>query len=215
MPHYFLVHDATRFHSVICPALAASWRQQNFEPCGPLRAALAADLKRFVERYHIGEEVPVLSRIDPGWPFDRYVWRALVGEALLYGAAEVPEFQTTADTLCCVLAPQNYRAGPAPRERFTAIEQALWGSRDLVFGGGWFRPDHAGWNDRSDVAQLGSYLASIQPAQWTVADLAELRNVEVSDRAEELESAREWFEPLREMYQRAAASDQIVVCELL
>src|SRR5262249_51214591 len=148
-------------------------------------------------------------------PFDRDVWRALVGEVLLFGAAEVPEIQTATETLCCLLAPDRYRNGPAPRECLAPIEQAHFGSRDLVFGGGWYRPDHAGWNDLGDVARLAQYLGPIQPARWTVADLTGLRDVEATDLAEELDYAREWFEPLRAMYHQATAAAQIMVCELL
>jgi hypothetical protein len=215
MPLYFMLHDAARFHGVIHTALAAIWRQHSFAPCESLRAVLVDDIARFAQRYHVGNDPPPLARIDAGTAFDRAVWRALVGEVLLYGAVDVPEFQTAPETLSCLLAPGRYSEGPAPRERLAPVEQAHFGSRDLVFGGGWYRPDHAGWNDRDDVARLAGYLASIQPAVWTAANLAGLRDFDPADHAEELEYACEWFEPLRAMYHGAAASDQIVVCELL
>ena len=107
MPLYFMLHDAARLHGVLHTALAASWRQRSFGPCGLLRTTLADDIERFAERYHLGADTSVLARIDTGSPFDRSMWRELVGEALLFGAAEVPEMHTAPETLCCLLAPNR------------------------------------------------------------------------------------------------------------
>src|SRR5262249_21044760 len=50
MPLYFLLHEATRYQTLIRPALSASWRQRSFAPCGMLREALAREVAHFAER---------------------------------------------------------------------------------------------------------------------------------------------------------------------
>src|SRR5262249_49742639 len=132
---------------------------------------------------------------------------------LLIAAHEVPEIATAADVLTCVLAPERYREGPGPRERFVPIEQAHFGSRDLVFGAAHYRPDHAGWNDRGDVARLAQYLAAIDPAVWQVSQLDGLGDIDPEDRADELDYARQCFGALQGLYSRAADRGQLVVCE--
>jgi hypothetical protein len=148
--------------------------------------------------------------------FDRHCWRALVGEVLWYSARDIPEFQTAPDTLCCLLAPDVYRQPDWPRERFVPIQQVHFGTRDLVFGGGFYRPEHAGWNDVGDVARLAAYLEAIHPEHWTVRDLDSLRDAaNDEERADELEWVREWFPALQHLYRGAAEGGQIVVCEVL
>src|SRR5262249_9087900 len=140
----------------------------------------------------------------------------LVGEVLLYSAAEVPELQTVPDTLCCLLAPERYQEGEVPRERFAAIQQAHFGTRDLVLGGAYYRPEQAGWNDRADVLRLADYLAAVDPDRWRSPELLALPDVpDLEEAEEELLLARERFALLREMYQRAALAGQIVICEML
>jgi hypothetical protein len=151
-----------------------------------------------------------------GLSFDRACWRHLVGEVLLYGAAELPELEIAPETLCCLLAPEPYREGIVPRERLAPIQQAHYGARDLVFGGGYYRPEHAGYNDSDDVARLAAYLAAVDPTRWRVADLANLREMtDETERLEELEFAREWFPALCELYQRAGECNRVVVCEMI
>ena len=75
-------------------------------------------------------------------------------------------------------------------------------------------PDHAGYNNLADVARLADYLGSIQPENWTVADLADLREVaNEAERADELAFAQEWFPALVELYRRAHLNGQAVVYE--
>jgi hypothetical protein len=216
MPIYFLLHDADRFRRMIRPALAGAWRRRTFEPCRALCAALAPAALAFADRYHTGHDEPLLAQVARGTvPFDRDFWRLLVGEVLLYGAAAVPEILTAPDTLCRLLAPGQADEPPASRSEFAPIRQAHFGARDLVFGG-FYRPEAAGYNDADDVSRLADYLATIDPARWTVADLAGLREfADDAERADELEFAREVFPPLRDLYGGARDVGQVVVCEVL
>jgi hypothetical protein len=206
MPLYFLQHDAERFHQEIRPALSATWRRRGFEPARALCAALAPAAVAFAERYHTGHDEPLLVAVAGGKsvPFDRDVWRLLVGEVLLYGAASVPELLTAPDTLLRLLAGEE------------AIRQAHQGTHRLVFGGGFYRPDAAGYNDMPDVARLAEYLAGVDTARWGVADLAGLRDfADDEERTEELEFARQVLPPLANLYREAHRAGQVVVCELL
>jgi hypothetical protein len=198
------------------PALAASWRQRNFDPCRPLCNELAPAARAFAERFHAGHEEPLLCKVAADLPFDRHFWQLLVGELLLYAAAEIPEIEVAPETLCALLAPENHRTGVVPRARFAPIQQAHFGTRQLLFGTRCYRPEHAGYNDVQDVARLHEYLVRQTPEHWTVTGLAGLRDIiNDQERQEELEFAREWFPALRDLYQRAAAHDQFVVCEIL
>jgi hypothetical protein len=216
MPLYFLLLDGARFDGEVAPALAGAWRRRGFAPCRPLCAALVPAVRAFAERYHTGSDEPLLCRVArEEVPFDRDVWRLLAGEVLLYAAAEVPEFQTAEDTLTYLLAPDSLSGEPLPRAGSAPIVQAHRGSRDLVLGG-FYRPEHAGWNDRGDVARLADYLAAIDPARWRPDDLAGLTGLaDEEDRADELAFAGECLAALRGMYERARDAGQVVVCEML
>ena len=209
MPLYFLLHDAAQFHEEIRPALTETWRRRSFEPCRSLCSALAPAAVAFAERYHTGHDEPLLARIArSSVPFDRDFWRFLVGEMLLYGAASVPEIITAPDTLLRLLA--------AGEDETTPIRQAHHGAHRLVFGGGFYRTEAAGYNDVADVARLAEYLATVDVSRWTVADLAGLRDFASDDeRADELEFAREVLPPLAELYRGAHDARQIVVCEVM
>src|SRR5205823_3805008 len=111
MAIYFLLLDARRFHEEIIPALADSWRQRSFQPSRELCAALAPEAATFRERYYVGSEEPLLCRVTRGLPFDRDFWRLIVGEILLYAAAELPELQTALSTTRRLLTPHG-REGP-------------------------------------------------------------------------------------------------------
>jgi hypothetical protein len=215
MPLYFLLLDRRTFEEQLRPALAASWRQRSFATCEPLLATLLPAAAAFAERYHTGGSAPLLGRVADGLPFDRNIWRYLVSEVLMFGAADIPDIQTAPETLGWLLARDRLPEGVLERQRLAPIRQAHHGSRDLVFGGGFYRPEHAGYNDGNDVARLADYLAAVDPDRWTAADLAGLPGLADEDeRAEELEFVREWFPALRDLYVRAREQDQIVICEI-
>jgi hypothetical protein len=212
----WLLLEASTFHEQIHPALAACSRQRSFLPCQELSRSLAPAVRAYAERFFTSAEESLLSQISGGLPFNRSLWRLLVGEILLYSAAEIPEIQAAPELFCSVLAPDHYRHGPAPRERFTPIEQAHYGSRDLTFGGGYYRPEKAGWNDQDDVSRLADYLGTIDPSAWTTANPVALPEVaDEEERAEELEDARAWFPALRGLYEQARDRRQVVVCEIM
>lgn len=210
---YFLLHDATVFHRQLSPALAAAWRQHSFAPCRPLAELLLPPARQFGQRYHTAVEESVLFRLDPRQPFDRDIWRLLVGEALFYGAREIPEIETAPETLACLLAPERFAENEISRPDFPPIHQTLFGTRDLAFGPGYYRPEHAGWNDRADVARLSVYLDGIDPALWQAADLAALPGMIDEERTEELEFVRDWFGDLVDLYRRAKQRDFVIICE--
>jgi len=216
MAVYYMLLDAELFFGRLSPALAASWQTRSFDPCRALCAELAPAVRAFSERFHTGPEEPLVYSVPRGLPFDRRFWQLLVGELLLYGATEIPEIQTAPETLCSILAPASYRHELRARARFAPIQQAHFGTRELLFGARCYRPEHAGYNDVSDVARLSEYLAAQTPERWTVADLAELRDVaDDEERREELEIAREWYPALRALYQRASACRHLIVAEIL
>jgi hypothetical protein len=208
--------DADWFSERLRPALAASWRQRSFQACRALCADVAPAALAFTERFHTGPEEPLVCKVARELPFDRHYWQLLVGELLLYAAAEVPDMQSAPETLTHLLAPGSYRQGSAPRTLWAPIQQAHFGKRELLFGPRGYRPEYVGYNDRQDVGRLADYLAAQPADRWTVADLAELRELaDDEERREELEFAREALMALRELYQRAATYGQLVVCEVL
>ena len=207
MADYFLVLDAALFAEQLQPALAASWRQRSFDPCRAVCAALLPAARAYAERYHTGTDEPLLSRVGAGLSFQREFWRALAGELLLFAATEIPEIQTCEETLIRLLAPG---CAPAiPRSQWPPIVQAHRGSHDLTFGAAVYRPEHAGLNDRADVARLADYLDTVKPETWTAAALAD---VEV-DAEEEIDFARDWFPALADLFRRVHAHGQMVVHE--
>jgi hypothetical protein len=213
MADYFLMLDGAAFEGEARPVLAAAWRLRSFAPCRPLCAALRPAADAYRERYHVGDDEPLLARVAAGLPFDRAFWRTLVSEVLLFSALEIPEFQTAEETLCCLLSPEHYREGPAARDRLAPIRQAHHGTRDLTFGAAVYRPEHAGYNGRADVARLADYLEAVRPDCWTVADLEGLRDADEEERADELAFAREWFPVLADVYRRARERGQVLVIE--
>ncbi len=213
MSHYYLLLDSTWFHDRFRPAMVASWRQKSFQPCQALCGELTEAARAFSATYHVFTEGS-LTAVAAGVPFDRHLWRCLVGEALLYGASEIPEIQSTIESLTRLLAPDRTPRLDGPRECLAPIHQAHFGSRDLEFDTAIYRPEQVGVNRVSDVRRLAEYLGSLEPAAWTIADLDsadELLDDEA--RAGELEYIREWFPPLRQLYERARTREQIVVCE--
>jgi hypothetical protein len=212
---YFLVLDSQAFHNDIRPALAASWRQRSFAPCRSLCARLVPAALDFARRYHIDGGEPLLTRVAEGLAFERLFWQHLVGELLWLGAAEIPELQTNMDALASLLAPASQRQDNTARAALPPILQAHHGSRDLVFGGGFYRPEHAGLNDTEDLIRLAAYLDTVQPELWQPDDLAGLTDLPEEEREEELAYVRDWFGPLKELYAQAADRRQVIVCETL
>jgi hypothetical protein len=216
MPLYHLLLDADAFHRQIRPALSASWRRRSFEPCRPLCSALSAAVASFARRYHTTPDEALVVQVAHGLPFDRTFWHYLAGELLWYSACDIPEFQTAPDTLRCLLAPGRPPTPPGERSRFVPVEQAHFGSRDLAFGGGLYRPEHAGYNDADDVTRLADYLAAVDPGAWTADQLAALPDLaDAADRAEEIEYVHDWFPELVALYRNARVAGQLVVCEIL
>jgi hypothetical protein len=214
MPIYFILLDAKTFYGRIVPPLTAAWRQRSFAPCRPLCADLLPTLAEFRANCFAGAEEPLLAQVERGLPFDRRIWRALVGEVLLFAAVAVPELQTAPETLCWLLAREHY-SQDVPRERFAPIQQAHYGTRDLTFGSAVHRPDQVGLNDAADVERLAEYLSTVEPQKWSAADLAGLCDLaDDEERNEELEFVREWFPSLRNLYQQAHDRGLIVVCEV-
>lgn len=161
MPLYLLALDGQLFEQRLRPALAAAWRRHSFAPCQQMCAELLPHARAFADRYHVGDE-PLLQRVAAGLTFDRDFWRFLVGELLWFGAEEIPELQITPAALCHLLAP-GHGAGDTERDRYASIQQVYFGSRDLCFGGGYYRPDHAGYNAADDVQRLNAYLQALEP----------------------------------------------------
>jgi hypothetical protein len=210
MADYFLVLDAALFAEQLRPALAASWRQRSFAPCQAVCAAVLPAARAYAERYHVGADEPLVSRVVAGLSFDRVFWRSLVGELLLFAATEIPEFQTCEETLVQLLAPGGDPSNQPPRPEMPPIMQAHRGSRDLTFGAAVYRPEHAGLNDRDDVARLAEYLASVRPVQWTAAALV---GMDEEDADDEIEFAREWFPELVDLFRRVNERGQVIVHE--
>jgi hypothetical protein len=209
MADYFLPLDAALFDRLRL-GLAESRLRCSFEPVRGLCVELLPAARAYAERYHVADE-PLPAAVAAGLPFDRAVWRALVGELLLYAAAEIPEFQTAEETLThLLLAPDA--APDAPRRLWPPVRQAHHGSRELTFGPVAYRPEHAGWNDVGDVARLSGYLASQRPETWSAADLPD---GDPEERAEELDYAREWFPALVGLYRRCAENNRVLVTETI
>src|SRR5215211_7137516 len=164
MPLYYMLHDAGQFSGAVVPALTASWRQRSFTPCRALCSALLPAAASFVGVATPAGPEPLIAQVSRGLPFDRDLWRLLVGAVLLYGAVELPEIQTAPETLCRLLAPTAGPTGQLAREQFHPIQQAHYGTRELRFGPAFYRPDKAGWNDLEDVRRLANYLGVVDPA---------------------------------------------------
>jgi hypothetical protein len=204
----FYLLAATFFHRRMHAALAESWRCRSFTPCRDLCAEVLA---------RSGQSPPVdcmLRRVILGLPFASEFWHAVVGEILLLGCDEIPLLQTAPATLCCLLAPDRHRIGESLRSGFAPIEQVHFGNRDLRFGGAFYRPEHAGYNDEDDVFRLQRYLESIDPGRWTEAMLREMPEFSTAEeREEELAFVRDWWQPLVEVYRDAARRGCVLVCE--
>src|SRR6516162_6084781 len=136
---YFFLWEQVPFVERIKPALATSWQERSFVPCRDLCRDLIPHAKIFTERYRLGEDPLILNQVAEGLPFERHYWRCLVGEILMVGAAEIPEIETAPDSLTCILAPERYREEITPRGCFAPVQQAHFGTHDLVFGTAFYR----------------------------------------------------------------------------
>jgi hypothetical protein len=207
---YFYLIRAVYFHDRLRRALAASWRRRSFVPCRDLCAQLVAATTQ-----HVPDD-SVLNRVIAGLPFSREFWHALVGEAILFGCDDMPLVLTAPAALCCLLAPEQYCAGEVPRAGFAPIQQVHLGSRDVAFGGAFYRPEHAGYNDEDDIRRLLAYLETVDPGSWReemLRPMLELPTAE--DREEELAFVRDWWPSLFALYIEANRRQCIVACEEL
>jgi hypothetical protein len=196
MALYFMLHDAERFETMIRPALAESRRQRSLAPCIALRTALATDIEAFISQNSIPRENLMLYQVRPEMQFEPNIWRMLVGELLLAAAGEVPEVPDVEASLVGRLG------------EVQSIRQAYHGSQDLCFGGGWYRPDHAAFNDLADVRRLAGFLESMDPDSWTGEDSAPL-----DERLDDLTYARQGLTCLTAIYARARSANRLIVCE--
>lgn len=215
MTLFFLLWNSTQFVQSAQPALAECWRGRSFAPCHGLCVELLPTIRAFAERYGQAEQEPLLARVAAGAAFRRELWPILVGEVLVHGAAALAQVEADPETLCCLLG-GTPGAEDQPRAESMPIHQALFGTRDLVFGGKFYRPHCAGWNNTEDVARLADYLGTVDPQKWTAADLATHPTLlDTAERAEEVEFARACFPELQQLYDAARLRGHVVVRELL
>jgi hypothetical protein len=195
--HLFMLHDGRFFHERLSPTLAASFRSRSFVPLAELVQDLEPTIEAFGRQYHLttAERPLVLECADKA--FDRRLWRHFAVELLLYAAAETPEFPTAPDLLGRFMPPE-------------LVERLHQGSRELTFAGVPYRPETAGLHDVSDVAELTAELAAIDPSAWNLDALSDLQE---DERDEELAFARQCFEQLRTMMERAQEQGRVIVCE--
>jgi hypothetical protein len=167
--------------------------------------------RAFAERYGRADEPPLVGQIAAGVRLDQVSWSVLVGEILLFGATEMASLDADPATLCqlCAGAPWSE---DLPRGDYQPIHQALWGTRELVFGGKYYRPQQAGLNNTSDVQRLGDFLTGIDMNTWN-ADC--LPSLDAADRHEELAFARQSVGELNALYAKARARQAILVREIL
>lgn len=198
MAKYFLIHEYDFFEENVRPALGKAWLRRSFGPCRALCERVLPLAEDYARRYCTGGD-PVLASVVSGIAFDRTLWRALVGEVLLYAAVDIPQLQMDEDTIVEFAHP--------PGEEGSPIRQALSGTRELTVGPTVYRPEHAGYNNRTDVIRLAEYLRGIDANVWTIEpDAGE-------EALDKLAFAQEGFASLRDLYQEAANRDRVVVIE--
>lgn len=203
---YFHVLDRDFFRETMVPALSESRRRRTFDSCQELCRKICA-------RTAAPPEDALLRQVAQGLTFTIDFWHGLIGECLVHGADELPRVQTDPIALTCLLAPEQFSAGDVPREHFAPIQQAHFGTRDLRFGAGFYRPDHAGWNDADDIARLVAYLETIDPSTWTPSGLGALKGLDDTERAEVVADLQAWWPDFVALYRSARDQGQIIVCE--
>jgi hypothetical protein len=213
MPLYYLIEDAEQFHCEVRPALTASWRMRSFAPCVPLCHRLGGLARDFAIRFHLGDQESLVALVAGGLPFDRAFWAQLVGEILWFAAVDIPEIESNLDALRLLIDPAASASCELARTDWPPIVQAHLGSRDLIFGGGFYRPQSAGWNDVQDVQRLNGFLTAVRPEEWKASNLANLPDLPPQEREEELAFVRDWFPSFQELYRGMALNRQVVICE--
>jgi hypothetical protein len=204
---YFYLLEEAFYHEVMVPTLTEALRRRAFEPCWEL-------CRRLIDKSSLVPGDALVRRIPTGFRFARAFWHALIGECLLYGAVDIPRLEIASASLLCLLAPAHGGEPDPPRAAYTPIEKCLYGTRDLAFGGGYYRPDFAGFNNAADVEELTLYLETVDPAQWQPGDLQRLVDcANDEERALELDDARASWPSLVELYQTAQRNRWMIVCE--
>ena len=205
---YFFLVPAGRFHELILPALAASWRHKALAPL--------VDLVRRKDSAvpatpYLGYEVQSMSlQVPNGIPFRHDLWRIFFAEALISNAIEMPQIETPLCTYAKLLGQELSE----DRTTFVPIQRAVLGGRELTAGGGFYRPDAAGWNDSTDVEWLDTWLTQVNTSNWSELSLD--MSAEPGDgRSDELQFALEWFPDLCGLYRRAHDIAAVVVTEEL
>jgi hypothetical protein len=192
MLHYFFLLEETFFRWRLRPVLAECRRTQSFNACKPLCREL---LKR-------SGDAPdsLMAQVSQGLAYQARTWQALIGELLAAGAEQTPRLSLNPCLLCSIhgCAPERHRPGLTP------VQQALYGAKEVDFGVGVYRPEHAGLNDSDDVRRLTAYLESVDPATWSRPAM-----VDTEDFAD---SQASWPE-LVSMYQAAQRRGWLVISE--
>src|SRR5262245_18913036 len=99
MTHYFLLHNSGWFQRCFRPSFAQGWREKSFKPCQTLCAELTEAACAFTQSYRLSTDASLPAAVAAGLPFDRLLWRCLVGEVLLFGASEIPEIDMAVECL--------------------------------------------------------------------------------------------------------------------
>lgn len=214
MADYCFVHHRSNLEGDLRPALAAAWRRKSFAPSQDLAARVTPLAIAYAARYHLPQDDLLIPRIAAGLPFDRRLWRCLVGELLAITAAEMPELPTHLESLVYLLAPDHPLPDGADRPASPLIHQALWGGRDLTFGLATYRPEYAGYNGADEVRRIAAYLQAVDATRWSSTHLAGFPGLDSdADRHEEIAFARAWLAVLTDLYTTAAANDQVLILE--
>jgi hypothetical protein len=204
--------SASLFTERIRPVLAKCRVEGSFTAGKGLFEELLPRIHEYHASYHGLASETLVEQAIHGLPFDSAVWRAVVGEVMLFAADDLPLLRLSPLALCCLLAGGN--DDEKSRERFAPIQQVLFGSRDLLFAGYCYRPDSAGFNDLADVGRLNEFLQAVDPGCWRPDDLLKMTDLpDDEERAEELEFVRQGWPDLVEMYRSANDKKQIIVCE--
>jgi hypothetical protein len=195
----FLVHDSDFLFGVAVPALTQCWKMRTYRPGRELFELLAKRMPNFVERHRLGSVPTLFHPAAEGLPWDRVIWRHLVGEVLLYSAESMPDIQIDEELLLAIHGPKIY--------------PALYGSHDILFGG-FYRPGCAGYNNANEVEQFAEYLKLLPSSPWILPQDFRLEDLE-EDRQNDFLSAKMAFPSLDEMYQDAASRGWTIVCEAM